>query len=190
VVFGRSVTYVLKLMRRIDRLAFDDWYSFFKEEMSADPLMRYFNTLRNSVLKEGELQTTSTTHINHLNTDDLLPFLSNPPPGASNFFIGDQVGGSGWEIELPDGQSVKYYVQLPSAIRMTTTFHFPDAPTEHLGQPITDNSVPAGGGVGDGVGDGGGSSPHSPANDTLSRKVPRSRTLPVRKSLQTMRTAG
>jgi hypothetical protein len=69
--------------------------------------------------------------------------MEDPPPGAKGFFIGDQLGGSGWEIEFPDGSIEKYYVQLPSAVRMETTFHFPDPPTLHLGQDIGDTSVPS-----------------------------------------------
>jgi hypothetical protein len=39
------------------------------------------------------------------------------------FFIGDQVGGSGWEVELPDGLTKKFYVQLPEDVRLTTKLH-------------------------------------------------------------------
>jgi hypothetical protein len=67
--------------------------------------------------------------------------MQNPPPGARGFFLADEVGGSGWEIEMPDGRVEKFYVGLPESLKITTWFEFPDAPREHLGEPITDRSV-------------------------------------------------
>jgi hypothetical protein len=142
VVFGRSVTYVLQTLRRVSRLKFDTWYGPYEREMRDDPLLRYFHNLRNTILKEGGPATSQSMYLRYLNTDDLQPLLANPPPGAKDFFIGDNVGGSGWTVELPDGTAEKYYVDLPSAVRLETTFHFPDAPGEHLGQEIADTSVP------------------------------------------------
>lgn len=58
--------------------------------------------------------------------------MQNPPPGARGFFLADEVGGSGWEIEMPDGRVEKFYVGLPESLKITTWFEFPDAPREHL----------------------------------------------------------
>jgi hypothetical protein len=143
VVFGRSITFILQTLRRVDRDRFNGWYAPFKKEMRDDALMKYFAELRNTILKVGGPKTTQAMYVEHLDFRDLQPLMENPPPGAKRFFIGDQLGGSGWEIELPDGSIEKYYVELPIAVRMETTFHFPDPPSQHLGQGIGDTSVPS-----------------------------------------------
>lgn len=53
------------------------------------------------------------------------------------------VGGSGWEVATWEGRTEKYYVALPPDIgaAITSTLVFPDAPSEHRGQPLTDKSV-------------------------------------------------
>jgi len=38
------------------------------------------------------------------------------PPGATSFFIGDELGGTGWEVSQPDGSTEKYYIDLPEEI--------------------------------------------------------------------------
>jgi hypothetical protein len=60
VVFGRSVSYVLQTLRRIDRLRFDAWYAPYEREMRGDALMRYFHDLRNKILKEGPRKPPAT----------------------------------------------------------------------------------------------------------------------------------
>ncbi len=62
------------------------------------------------------------------------------PPNAKKFFIGDKYGGCGWEIQLPDGNLEKYYVELPSNIGYVT-LHFPKAPKYHLGKEVEDDSI-------------------------------------------------
>jgi hypothetical protein len=140
-VFGRAVTSVLQTLRNIDRDAFNEWYDPRVEEMRRDPLLRYFYKLRTEILKEGGPQVGHHTHVEYLDTADLAPLMQNPPPGAQSFFMIDEIGGSGWHVELPDGSVEKYYVQLPEAVRMQVRLHFPDPPTDHLGEPIADTSV-------------------------------------------------
>jgi hypothetical protein len=50
VVFGRSVTFVLQTLRSVDREGFDRWYLPYQKQMQDDPLLRYFNELRNIIL--------------------------------------------------------------------------------------------------------------------------------------------
>jgi hypothetical protein len=109
--------------------------------MESDPLLRYFYKLRSVILKEGALDVHTSLRIERLDFGSLFNRLPPPPPGASNFVIGDQVGGSGWEIQLPDGSTEKYYVELPADIGLITKFHFPDAPSEHLSSAIEDTSI-------------------------------------------------
>lgn len=49
----------------------------------------------------------------------ILENAGPPPPDATSFFIADLIGGSGWEIELPDGLTEKYYVVVPPDPRYT-----------------------------------------------------------------------
>jgi hypothetical protein len=145
VVFGRAVTNVLQNLRSVvGAQVCNEWYSPLQEKMRKDELLRYFYQLRTEILKEGTLQTGMAMHIN-FNTRDLQQLMQDPPPGAKNFFIGDHLGGSGWQIDLPDGSVAKYYVALPENIQqgITMQFHFPDPPRTHDGQTLQDTSVEA-----------------------------------------------
>jgi hypothetical protein len=142
-VFGRSVTLVLQNMRTIDRAGFDAWYAPYAKEMETDPLADYFKKLRNEILKQGAPSTGMSMHIEHLDSSEIQALIADPPAGAKGFFIGDQLGGSGWQIELPDGTVDKYYVQLPETLRVTVSLHLPDPPTEHVGDPLSDTSITA-----------------------------------------------
>jgi hypothetical protein len=142
VVFGHATTQALQNIRSVDRVAFDEWYAPIQAEMRIDPLMKFFWDLRSQILKEGTTgQIDNSLHIHHLDMADLQPILSNPPPGAQDFFVGDALGGSGWHIRLPDGTMTTYYVALPDNISMDHAFHFQQAPTMHKGQVLTDTSV-------------------------------------------------
>ena len=64
---------------------------------------------------------------------------SQPPPNAKSFFIGDEIGGSGWEVELPDGSKIKYYVVIPSDLPnfdLTIKLYFCGAPESLRGVHI------------------------------------------------------
>ena len=128
IVFGRAVTNVLQNLRSVvGKENFDAWYSERQDEMRRDELLRYFYERRSEVLKEGTLgQVGSSVYIEELNSAELQPLMQNPPPGARGFFIGDQLGGSGWEVALPDGTTDKYYVALPEDLsrRIKTALHF------------------------------------------------------------------
>jgi hypothetical protein len=140
-VFGRSVTLVLQNLRTLDRQGFNAWYAPFEAEMAKDPLLAFFKKLRNEILKEGPPTVGTSMYIEHLDGRNMARLTANPPPGARGFFIGDQLGGSGWEVEMPDGSLAKYYVKLPSDIRIQMSLHLPDPPAEHVGKPVPDTSI-------------------------------------------------
>jgi hypothetical protein len=140
-VFGRSVTFVLQTLRSVDREAFNRWYEPRAQVMKDDPLCAYFTNLRNEILKEGGPSASSRLFIERITSEDIAALMASPPPGAKSFFIGDSLGGSGWEVELPDGSVEKFYVQLPKSLQIEFSLHFPDPPIEHLGQPIADTSL-------------------------------------------------
>jgi hypothetical protein len=113
--FGRAVTFVLQNLRG-KASGFDDWYEPLQTEMRADPLMRYMVHARNELEKQGKLSITNLTRIGTnggVNIGELLASFGKPPPNATGAqFIGDQLGGSGWIVRMPDGSEGKYYVGL------------------------------------------------------------------------------
>ncbi|MES1954218.1 hypothetical protein [Salinisphaera hydrothermalis] len=111
-VFGRSVTFVIQNLN--GKVAgFEDWYGPIQERMKGDPVMGYFLELRNRILKQGSLPTTTRVIVAELDAGDTRPW-GRPPRGAISRFIGDEYGGSGWMVELSDGSTIPYYVKLPS----------------------------------------------------------------------------
>lgn len=115
IAFGRSVTFVIQNLRGVRDVDFDGWYEPHQAAMKADPLMRYFVDARNELEKQGKLSVATSAHINSFSSSDIQKF-GRPPIGARGFFIGDNLGGSGWEVELADGTTEKYYVELPVSI--------------------------------------------------------------------------
>lgn len=126
IAFGRSVTFVLQNLRSVVREEFDAWYEPHQESLKNDPLMRYFVEARNELEKQGKLSVATSTHIHSFSAGDIAK-CGRPPTGATSFFIGDQLGGSGWEVELADGSKEKYYVELPSSIAEVKQ-HFSNLP--------------------------------------------------------------
>lgn len=138
-VFGRSVTLVLQNLRSVNRQSFDAWYEPRVQAMAKEPLFSYFRELRNTILKQGPPKPSSHVYVGSFNTADLAKFPA--PPGAKGFFIGDQLGGSGWVVEMPDGSTEKFYIELPVHMGVKASWHLPDPPSEFEGQPITDTSI-------------------------------------------------
>jgi len=130
IVFGRAVTNVLQNLRGLTP-EFEQWYKPYKEKMQADPLMKFFYKQRSEILKEGKLDVHSSVR---LSGNPMLLLQKYPkPPHAKSFFIGDQIGGTGWEVEMSDGTIEKYYIELPNQIQglnIDVAIHFADLPEE------------------------------------------------------------
>ncbi|HEX73882.1 MAG TPA: hypothetical protein G4N93_01870 [Dehalococcoidia bacterium] len=139
IVFARATTNVLQNLRSTEP-DFDEWYKKYKMEMESDPLIKYFYELRSKILKKGLLQTSTHAYVRHFDFPADMSRFGPPPPNVKGFFIGDNLGGSGWEIQLPNGSIEKYYVELPSDIG-SVSLHFPEPPKFHLGQEIKDTSI-------------------------------------------------
>jgi len=139
VVFGRAVTNTLQHLRSVWR-DFDKWYQKYVKEMSEDPLMKYFYDLRSEILKEGSLEVLVHVKIHKFNYPEDLTRIPPPPPTVKAFFIGDNIGGSGWIVRLHDGSEEKLYVNLPSDIA-EVSLHFPSSPEYHLGRKLGDSSI-------------------------------------------------
>jgi hypothetical protein len=126
VVFGRAVTNVLQNLRSTEP-TFDNWYGPVAEKLAADPLMRFFYDLRTQILKRGETGVSSYLHIKQLQFPMDMAKFGPKPPQAKSFFIGDSLGGTGWEVETAPGVTEKYYVDLPQEIG-AAGLYFRDAP--------------------------------------------------------------
>lgn len=139
-VFGRSVTFVIQNLRSIvGESRFNNWYAPFQDEMRADPLMRYFVDARNNLEKQGRLDVAVSGTVHSFNGYD-LERLEKPPFESTSFFMGDQNGGSGWEMDLGGGESVKYYISIPKSIgEFRQVFHsLPDNIPQELRELSTD----------------------------------------------------
>ena len=139
-VFGRAVTNVLQNLRSTEP-TFDEWYPKYRKEMESDELMKYFYNWRTDILKKGQTMTMTHVHIKEFNLPSDMSKFGPPPPHAKNFFIGDQYGGTGWEVVLSNGTVEKYYVELPSDIGEITHYFQDAVPRYHLGKELQDTSI-------------------------------------------------
>ncbi|MEO9630978.1 MAG: hypothetical protein ABJG14_11125 [Sulfitobacter sp.] len=113
--FGRSVTFVIQnLSSKCER--FEDWYKPHQDRLKSDPVFSFFRDARNNLEKQGRLEIATSAHIKSFGDEEMKVLSADRPPGATAFFIGDQLGGSGWEVPLPNGEKLKYYVEMPSDI--------------------------------------------------------------------------
>lgn len=139
VVFGRAVTNVLQNLRSTES-RFEDWYAPLQKEMESDSLLRFFYNLRSEILKEGTIPTSTSAYIKGFNFPQDMFRFGPPPPNAVRFFIGDRLGGTGWEVRVSGDSIEKYYVQLPPEIGVVTR-QFREPPKEHLGAALRDVSI-------------------------------------------------
>lgn len=131
VVFGRAVTNVLQNLRSTVGKHFDKWYQPKVEEMANDQVLKYFYKLRSQILKQGTVNTSSSMFLS--GNPMALMQKYQAPPGAKGFFMGDNLGGCGWEVEIDEGVTEKYYVDVPDNIEgldMKIDVHLLDAPAE------------------------------------------------------------
>ncbi len=113
--FARSVTFVLQNLSGKDP-RFESWYSPHQEAMKHDQVFCFFRDARNNLEKQGRLETKHSTNVHFFGSEVMAQFEKQRPPGAESFFIGDNLGGSGWEIKLPSGEKEKFYVNMPEEI--------------------------------------------------------------------------
>lgn len=140
ITFGRSVTFVMQNLRS-SVTNFDDWYKPFQDEMKGDELLIFFKDARNKLEKQGRLDTNTTVHMKNFNFNMIQKYRENPPENAKGFFIGDSLGGSGWEILMPDNTVEKLYVDLDIDCYLDIKILFVPENIHHKGQLITDTSI-------------------------------------------------
>lgn len=143
VVFGRAVTNVLQNLRSTVGEPFDEWYQPKVKEMSNDQVLKYFYKLRSQILKQGSVNTSVSMSLS--GNPMALMHKYQAPSGAKIFFMGDNLGGCGWEVEVDDGVIEKYYVDVPDNIeglKMNINIHLLDAPEklkEHNIQELSEH---------------------------------------------------
>ncbi|WP_288758693.1 hypothetical protein [uncultured Brevundimonas sp.] len=135
VIFGRNTTWALQNLRSAHQ-DFEAWYAEKQAEMKADELMKYFHELRNDIEKRAKTPTTTSAHIKSFSSADMARFEPRPP-GATEFFIGDQQGGSGWIVKTEGGEEESYYVDLPGDIGKVDIY-LSDAPGAAAKQSAAD----------------------------------------------------
>jgi hypothetical protein len=111
VSFSRSVTFVLQNLRSTEN-DFDEWYGPYVKEMSSNPLFKYFVELRNIILKTGDTKTHAPANVTHFDSS-YYQSIPKPPLPIKGFFMGDNIGGSGWIVSLPDGTEEPFYIDIP-----------------------------------------------------------------------------
>jgi len=77
----RNTTFVLQSEKHLFS-KFEDWYGPWQERMKADPILRWLIYARNTVVKEGELETASTAIIKLVTWKDDVLVESCIPPGT------------------------------------------------------------------------------------------------------------
>jgi hypothetical protein len=131
VVFGRAVTLALQNMRHQVE-GFDEWYAPFRTKLKDDELMSYFYELRTEIEKTAKPQGGMYLNISDASFSPSDIMALPRPPGAKDFFIGDENGGSGWTVSLPDGTTEKFYLSLPETFgRIESGLMLPDAPERY-----------------------------------------------------------
>lgn len=112
-IWGKALTAGLRRLRSTEP-RYKDWWQPYSQEMSQDPIMKFFYNFRDEVLHAAVIGTTSFTQFSgNLNPFELMSRFP-PPVGAKGFFISDPLGGSGWQVELPDGSIENHYIEIPS----------------------------------------------------------------------------
>jgi hypothetical protein len=139
-VYGRAVTNVIEGLRSIEP-DFDEWYKPQTSLMREDPLMRFFYKLRTEILKKGQLEVSTSTYVGYMDGAVIQRLMASAPPGTESMVFGDQTGGNGWDVRLPDGSLERVYFEMPEDIDISSTLTFNDPPREHEGTPLKDVSI-------------------------------------------------
>lgn len=83
----RNITFILQSEKPLFN-QFEDWYGPWQERMRADPVLMWLKDARNSIVKEGDLETTSTAIVRLVTwRDDVLMESIIPPDIPSSLII-------------------------------------------------------------------------------------------------------
>jgi hypothetical protein len=125
----------------VDEVDWHEWYSPKQEEMANDPLLVAFKNLRNYYEKQGrQVPGGVGFYIGNLSTRE-IGFYFLRPMYPAEFFIGDQMGRSGWKIHRPNGEIDYRYVELPESWATTAVYSLEGNPEHHLGVDIRGKTI-------------------------------------------------
>lgn len=114
-ILGRSVTFILQNLRgKVED--FERFYEPIESRLRQSELMGFFKDARNHLEKRGDVPRSVMVKIDRLDPMSFEKLTHSRPPDATRYFIGDALGGSGWEIPSPDGDYIKLYVELPETV--------------------------------------------------------------------------
>ena len=114
-------------------MRFETWYEQHQKRMQNDRVFRYFKEARNNLEKQGRIETAVSATI-IVTPEDWRAIDLTKPPGAEDFFLADHLGGSGWDIPLPNGEKLKYYVNLPESVAKIDIFFSGDLANKFLSE--------------------------------------------------------
>ena len=114
IVFGAHVRKVLESLPS-DSGEFDKWYKPIRKEFKSSVLMTLFDELLAQIRKRDAAGVDSKARVVGFNYPADIPKLGKRPAHARELFMGDELGGVGWEVELLPGVTEKYYAILPAA---------------------------------------------------------------------------
>jgi hypothetical protein len=117
-VYGKMVTFCTNNRRgKVD--GFEEWDRAAKEKYFNSDVARAMSDVRNQFEKQARNPIFSATHIKSYSPQDLARFPK--PENAVGFFIGDRFGGSGWLLQMENGDQLPFYIDLPAEIGESRT---------------------------------------------------------------------
>lgn len=117
---GRQVTFVLRNLQSASLYgaAFTAWYDEAMAPMRSNLRDKWFVELRNRIEKQGAMGLENDV-LASFYSSTMMREMGPPPAGAAGFFIVDQLGRSGWFVNLPDGSKTTVYVSTPTGFVTT-----------------------------------------------------------------------
>jgi hypothetical protein len=94
---------------------FDKWYKPVRKEFRASTVTRLFAELYAEIRKREAAGVDSKARVVGFNYPADVPKLGKRPAHARELFMGDELGGVGWAVEVLPGVVEKYYAILPAA---------------------------------------------------------------------------
>jgi hypothetical protein len=112
-IYGKMVTFCTNNLRgKVD--GFEEWDAAAKQTYFDNDVARVMTDARNQFEKQASNPIFSSTHIKSFSPQDLAKI--SKPANATGFFIGDRMGGSGWMLQMKNGDKLPFYIDLPPEI--------------------------------------------------------------------------
>lgn len=126
-------------------MGWKDWFATYYENNPDDGLLEYMRELRRTAVHEGELAVAAGVTFHNMYSGDVRAIMNrHRPPGATDIFIGDALGGSGWFVPMPDGSKQHYYVELPEhfgSSHVTIEMFFINPPEAFKGEQLGETAA-------------------------------------------------